>query len=59
MQFANATLAHAARLCGTRMRGHPNYVELPERTGLTVMEDLPTNFDAREQWPECKVGVCV
>jgi hypothetical protein len=55
-QFANATLAHAARLCGTVMRGHPQYKSLPLRKDFVPLsEELPANFDAREHWTQCKV----
>eukprot|EP01061_Rhynchopus_euleeides_P020929 TRINITY_DN33_c0_g1_i4.p2 TRINITY_DN33_c0_g1~~TRINITY_DN33_c0_g1_i4.p2 ORF type:complete len:330 (+),score=118.44 TRINITY_DN33_c0_g1_i4:35-1024(+) len=46
-----------AALCGTWLRGHPNYMQLPEAThfGARPLADLPVEFNATKQWPNCTV----
>eukprot|EP00755_Sulcionema_specki_P034121 Sspe_Gene.20904::Locus_7726_Transcript_1_1_Confidence_1.000_Length_873::g.20904::m.20904/K01363/CTSB; cathepsin B len=40
-------------MCG-RQRGHPHYYRLPEKKVEALRADqLPTDFDARTQWPKC------
>jgi len=36
--------------CGTIIEETPS---LPVKSGLTVADDIPTEFDARTQWPQC------
>jgi len=57
-QFANHTMRQIAGLCGTYMRGHPAYISLPAKEFQDVDEaSIPSSFDAREHWSDCKVGI--
>lgn len=52
------SLQEVKTLCGTWTEGHPDYVRMnltraPEDTNPST--DIPTDFDARTNWPECSV----
>ncbi|KAM9408956.1 cathepsin B [Pholidichthys leucotaenia] len=47
--FHNVDYSYVRRLCGTMLDGP----KLPPLIQYTGDLKLPTNFDAREQWPEC------
>ncbi|XP_005355595.1 cathepsin B isoform X1 [Microtus ochrogaster] len=47
--FYNVDISYLKKLCGTILGGP----KLPERVGFAEDMDLPENFDAREQWPNC------
>jgi cathepsin B len=50
-RFDDLSLGHVKNLLGA-FRGE-NPEKLPMKD-IKVMEDLPTNFDLREQWPQCQ-----
>ena len=61
-RYANKTHADIAALCGTRLPGHPDYVEMnitePSHAELGLdpsltVADLPTDFDWRTQGKGC------
>jgi len=47
-RFENSTFADVKNLCGTHKRSK---LSLPEKKISTL--SLPTDFDARQQWPKC------
>eukprot|EP01061_Rhynchopus_euleeides_P020931 TRINITY_DN33_c0_g1_i6.p1 TRINITY_DN33_c0_g1~~TRINITY_DN33_c0_g1_i6.p1 ORF type:complete len:346 (+),score=139.13 TRINITY_DN33_c0_g1_i6:49-1038(+) len=51
------TTEDVKKLCGTWLVTDERYVRLPEATHFTARAavDLPTDFDARTQWPNCTV----
>lgn len=52
------SFADVAKTCGTWLKGSPKYVDLnlPLAAEESLTEfDVPTTFDSRTQWPDCKV----
>uniref|UniRef100_G3SZW4 Cathepsin B n=1 Tax=Loxodonta africana TaxID=9785 RepID=G3SZW4_LOXAF len=47
--FYDVDMSYVKRLCGTLLNGP----KLPQRVHLAEEMDLPENFDARENWPNC------
>jgi len=53
-RFANDSLEHYRRMCGSIMKGDPRWVDhLPEKN-VTIREDLPADFDSRTHWSKCR-----
>jgi cathepsin B len=50
-RFENLNIEHAKILLGTLKT--PKELKLPKKE-ITIMKDLPENFDLRERWPQCE-----
>jgi len=56
-RFSGHSLEVVAGMCGSHLPDHDDYKELPEREGSNyefIADDIPEEFDARENWKECE-----
>jgi len=54
-RFAGKTFGYAASLCGTDLELERRDNAKLSRKQLTVPANLPDNFDARANWPQCPI----
>mmetsp|Transcript_699 Transcript_699/g.1308 ORF Transcript_699/g.1308 Transcript_699/m.1308 type:complete len:338 (+) Transcript_699:48-1061(+) len=49
------SLEDVKQVCGTWVRGHPNYLPSTAEVVTDIASDIPSSFDARSNWPKCTV----
>lgn len=53
-RFETATLGDIKKLCGTVMKGEPNFLQLPVNNATLLRNDaIPSDFDSRKAFSKC------